>query len=294
MRRLVYLLVFVLILTGCTFSTDDENKSLVETPTLVTGENLATNVENKTEVKIETMEDLLEVTIDFALTSTICVKNYQTIITKVVGGSFFRPTYEEKEEHGLYGTGSGVIYYKALTVEGSYLYKVITNEHVVSVDSSVNVKAGEEEYKIYDEAYDEEITAKLIGKDSEADIAVLEFVSKREYNAVTFAKKEDIKVGNYVIAVGTPIDIEFYNTCTYGIVSRIKETYIQHDAAINSGNSGGPLFNIYGKLIGINNSKLSGSTSTGVSIEGIYFAIPIDVVAETVKEITGLDEIIYA
>ena len=95
MRRLVYLLVFVLILTGCTFSTDDENKSLVETPTLVTGENLATNVENKTEVKIETMEDLLEVTIDFALTSTICVKNYQTIITKVVGGSFFRPTYEE-------------------------------------------------------------------------------------------------------------------------------------------------------------------------------------------------------
>ena len=66
------------------------------------------------------------------------------------------------------------------------------------------------------------------------------------------------------------------------------------DAAINSGNSGGPLFDLSGNLVGINNAKLSGSTYSGVSIEGIYFAIPINIVSQCVIEITKLDEISYA
>lgn len=292
MKKFLIILLIITSLTGCKFFNNKETNPDYETPTLVDGSNLADNLDsNNSDVSLE---DALIKTIEFAQSATICVKNYQTIEKTVVSGGFWRPTYETVTEHLLYGSGSGVIYYKALTVDGNYLYKVITNEHVVSVSDEISVVKGEEEYKIYDEAYDEEITAKLIGTDAENDIAVLEFVSGREYSAVKFAKLDEVKAGKFVVAMGTPLDTEFYNTATYGIISRVKGTYIQHDAAINSGNSGGPLFDLSGNLVGINNAKLSGSTSSGVSIEGIYFAIPINIVSQCVIEITKLDEISYA
>ena len=292
MKKFLIILLIITSLTGCKFFDNKETKPDYETPTLVDGSNLADNLDsNKSDVSLE---DALIKTIAFAQTATICVKNYQTIEKTVVSGGFWRPTYETVTEHLLYGSGSGVIYYKALTVDGNYLYKVITNEHVVSVSDEIRVVKGEEEYKIYDEAYEEEIAAKLIGTDAENDIAILEFVSSREYSAVKFSKLDDIKAGRFVVAMGTPLDTEFYNTATYGIISRVKGTYIQHDAAINSGNSGGPLFDLNGNLVGINNAKLSGSTSSGVSIEGIYFAIPINIVSQCVIEITKVDEISYA
>lgn len=292
MKKFLIILLIITSLTGCKLFNNKETNPVYETPTLVDGSNLADNLDsNNSDVSLE---DALIKTIEFAQSATICVKNYQTIEKTVVSGGFWRPTYETVTEHLLYGSGSGVIYYKALTVDGNYLYKVITNEHVVSVSDEISVVKGEEEYKIYDEAYDEEITAKLIGRDAENDIAVLEFVSGREYSAVKFAKLDEVKAGKFVVAMGTPLDTEFYNTATYGIISRVKGTYIQHDAAINSGNSGGPLFDLSGNLVGINNAKLSGSTSSGVSIEGIYFAIPINIVSQCVIEITKLDEISYA
>lgn len=292
MKKFLIILLIITSLTGCKLFDNKETDPDYETPTLVDGSNLADNLDsNNSDVSLE---DALIKTIEFAQSATICVKNYQTIEKTVVSGGFWRPTYETVTEHLLYGSGSGVIYYKALTVDGNYLYKVITNEHVVSVSDEISVVKGEEEYKIYDEAYDEEITAKLIGTDAENDIAVLEFVSGREYSAVKFAKLDEVKAGKFVVAMGTPLDTEFYNTATYGIISRVKGTYIQHDAAINSGNSGGPLFDLSGNLVGINNAKLSGSTSSGVSIEGIYFAIPINIVSQCVIEITKLDEISYA
>lgn len=292
MKKFLIILLIITSLTGCKLFNNKETNPDYETPTLVDGSNLADNLDsNNSDVSLE---DALIKTIEFAQSATICVKNYQTIEKTVVSGGFWRPTYETVTEHLLYGSGSGVIYYKALTVDGNYLYKVITNEHVVSVSDEISVVKGEEEYKIYDEAYDEEITAKLIGRDAENDIAVLEFVSGREYSAVKFAKLDEVKAGKFVVAMGTPLDTEFYNTATYGIISRVKGTYIQHDAAINSGNSGGPLFDLSGNLVGINNAKLSGSTSSGVSIEGIYFAIPINIVSQCVIEITKLDEISYA
>ena len=292
MKKFLIILLIITSLTGCKLFNNKETNPVYETPTLVDGSNLADNLDsNNSDVSLE---DALIKTIEFAQSATICVKNYQTIEKTVVSGGFWRPTYETVTEHLLYGSGSGVIYYKALTVDGNYLYKVITNEHVVSVSDEISVVKGEEEYKIYDEAYDEEITAKLIGRDAENDIAVLEFVSGREYSAVKFAKLDEVKAGKFVVAMGTPLDTEFYNTATYGIISRVKGTYIQHDAAINSGNSGGPLFDLSGNLVGINNAKLSGTTSSGVSIEGIYFAIPINIVSQCVIEITKLDEISYA
>jgi S1-C subfamily serine protease len=290
MKKFLIILLLITSLSGCKFFDNEETNPDYKTPTLVDGSNLADDLDSD---NVISLEDALIRTIEFAQSATICVKNYQTIEKTVVSGGFWRPTYETVTEHLLYGSGSGVIYYKALTVDGKYLYKVITNEHVVSVSDEISVVKGEEEYKIYDEEYEEEITAKLIGTDAENDIAILEFISSREYSAVKFSKLDDIKAGKFVVAMGTPLDTEFYNTATYGIISRVKETYIQHDAAINSGNSGGPLFDLNGNLVGINNAKLSGSTSSGVSIEGIYFAIPINIVSQCVIEITKVDEISY-
>ena len=69
--------------------------------------------------------------------------------------------------------------------------------------------------------------------------------------------------------MGTPIDLAYYNTASFGQISKITSSTVQHGATINSGNSGGPLFSLNGNLIGINNAKLSGKTSSGSTIEGI-------------------------
>ena len=91
--------------------------------------------------------------------------------------------------------------------------------------------------------------------------------------------------------MGTPIDLEYYNTASFGLISKITSTSIQHDATINSGNSGGPLFSLNGNLIGINNAKLSGQTSSGSIIEGIFFAISKQVVIDSVNAIVKSNEL---
>lgn len=251
---------------------------------LVTGENLAKK--NTFKLDYSDLEDNIEAVCDFASSATLCVENYQSIYRVSFNGHGWVST----TTHTLYGWGSGVVYYKALLDNGSYLYKIITNEHVVSGDSTC--VEGEEEYQIYDENYEENISAQLIGKNEAADIAVLQFVSDREYNAVALETSDNIKVGSYAIAMGTPIELSYYNTATFGIISKISVDSIQHDATINSGNSGGPLFSLNGNLIGINNAKLSGTTSSGATIEGIYFAIPNDVVSDAVYGITGVEELV--
>lgn len=288
----ISILALGLSLASC--KNDSKETSNISNVTLETGDNLASVPEYYTADDALSYEELLEATCEMALNSTVCVKNYQTIVSQYISGWGPGATITTAQEHTLFGFGSGVIYYKALTTDGDYLYKLITNEHVVAVDSEYTVVEGEEEYKLYDENYNEEIELSLIGSDSTNDIAVLSFVSSRDYSAVSFANEETVKVGSSVIAVGTPISLEFYNSCTFGIVSKINSSTIQHNATINSGNSGGPLFNTSGSLVGINNAKLSGSTSSGVTIEGIYFAIPLSVVSSTVVSITGVNDIVYA
>ncbi len=234
---------------------------------------------------INSLEDQLSNGIEIALNSTLCVYNYQ----RVRSGNPGRYTYTDQ----LYSTGSGVIYYKSeKDSSGQYTYRLITNEHVIDASSDKTVTAGYEKFELY---YGESTTlgATLLGSNAEADIAVLEFKTNKEFTAATLAKSSDIKVGKFVIAVGTPLDIEYYNTVTLGIISRITETSIQHDAAINSGNSGGPLFNIYGQLVGINNSKLTGQTSSGTYIEGMLFAISLSVTCDAVNEIVGNTELVF-
>ncbi len=159
---------------------------------------------------------------------------------------------------------------------------VVTNFHVVEGASSVNVVLFDG--KTY--------PAALVGYDSTNDIALLK-VEATGLSAVTLGSSDDLIVGDQVVAIGNPLG-ELTSTLTVGYVSAKERTVstdgtvinmIQTDAAINSGNSGGPLFNMKGEVVGITTAKFSGASSSGATIEGIGFAIPIDDVLEELSEL---------
>ena len=164
---------------------------------------------------------------------------------------------------------------------------VVTNFHVVEGATSVNVVLFDG--KVY--------PAALVGYDSTNDIALLK-VEADGLAAVTLGSSDDLIVGDQVVAIGNPLG-ELTSTLTVGYVSAKERNVstdgtvinmIQTDAAINSGNSGGPLFNMKGEVVGITTAKYSGSSSSGASIEGIGFAIPID---DVVEELGQLQEYGY-
>ena len=150
---------------------------------------------------------------------------------------------------------------------------VVTNAHVVSGASAIYVTTHD----------GEEMEAKLVGSDTTNDVAVLK-VEAEGLPAVTVGSSDELIVGDQVVAIGNPLG-DLTSTMTVGYVSAKDRdvttdgttiNMIQTDAAINSGNSGGPLFNMKGEVVGITTAKYSGSSSSGASIESIGFAIPID------------------
>ncbi len=184
-------------------------------------------------------------------------------------------------------TGSGII-----ISEDGY---ILTNNHVVDSSSSsssysyydlsdatsIKIKLNTDIYGSY-AVFD----AKIVGKDSQTDLAVLK-IDKSGLTAAEFANSDEAVVGEFVMAVGSPLGLD--TTVTTGIISAVnrevesegnKYKCIQTDAAINSGNSGGALVNSDGKVIGINTLKLSGS-----GVEGIGFAIPINSTLDIIDEL---------
>ena len=174
--------------------------------------------------------------------------------------------------------GSGVC-----IAEGGY---IATNNHVVADGSSYQVLMPSGEY----------VDAELVGTDSSTDLAVVKVTDANAASQlvpVEFGSTSDLLVGSTAIAIGNPKGDKLANTVTGGIVSALdrdvsasnttrKINYIQHDAAINSGNSGGGLFNYKGQLIGINTLRM-GNDNSELSTEGLAFAIPV----ETVQDITS-------
>ncbi len=161
-------------------------------------------------------------------------------------------------------TGSGFI----LTSDGY----VVTNCHVVEDAGKLTVVTHE----------GEEYSAQLVGYDKNNDVALLKI--EGTFTPVTVGSSEDLVVGSQVAAIGNPLG-DLTSTLTVGYVSAknrdvttdgVTINMIQTDVAINSGNSGGPLFNMQGQVVGITTAKYSGTSSSGASIEGIGFAIPID------------------
>ena len=136
--------------------------------------------------------------------------------------------------------------------------------------------------------------AKLVGADSISDIALLK-VEAKGLAAAEFVDSALVQVGDEAIAIGNPLGKEFSGSMSTGIISGVSRdvdynnrtmTLLQTDAALNSGNSGGALFNIYGQVVGITNMKMMGSFTS--AIEGVGFAIPTVTVKEMVDAI--LDE----
>ncbi len=161
---------------------------------------------------------------------------------------------------------------------------IVSNYHVVQGATKLTVM-------LYDGT---EYEASVVGYDSANDMAVLK-VQAEGLPYVRLGSSDDLIVGDQVVAIGNPLG-ELTNTLTVGYVSAVDRdistggaliNMIQTDAAINSGNSGGPLFNMKGEVVGITTAKYSGTTGSGATIEGISFAIPID---DVIRKITDLKD----
>ncbi len=199
---------------------------------------------------------------------------FDAVSPGVVGVLNYQKTlnFNGKTVDELFGSGSGFVVSSA-----GY---ILTNAHVVDGASKITVK-------VYGEK--EERDALLIGSDMETDIAVLK-VKDANLTPLKLGDSDLVRVGEYVLAIGNPLSTdELANTITFGIISANKRevtidnytnTYLQTDAAINFGNSGGPLINMSGEVIGINSAKTvtAGYDAMGnaVSAEGIGFALPIN------------------
>ena len=173
-------------------------------------------------------------------------------------------------------SGSGFI----ITEDGY----ILTNHHVIENSNSIKVA-------LYNgETYE----AELIGYDESNDIAVIK-IDAKGLTPVVLGSSDELNVGDEVVAIGNPLgELTFSLTSGYvsaldreiTLSSNVTMDLIQTDCAINSGNSGGPLFNMYGEVIGITNAKYSGSGSSNeASIDNIGFAIPIDNVRSIFKSI---------
>ena len=172
--------------------------------------------------------------------------------------------------YGSSSTGTGVV----LSEDGY----IVTNAHVVDGAGSVDVLLTD----------DRVFTASIIGSDEISDLAVLR-VEATDLIPARFGDSTQLRIGDTVAAIGDPLGVKYRGTYTDGIVSAINRdvdmdgrtmTLIQTNAALNTGNSGGPLINCYGQVIGINTMKISAFTDSA-GVEGIGFAIP----SVTVKDI---------
>ena len=159
---------------------------------------------------------------------------------------------------------------------------IITNYHVVKDADEIIVRLNDRR----------ELAAEVIGTDAQTDIALLK-VEARDLSTVEFGSSEDLKPGQWVVAIGSPFGFEY--SVTAGIVSALRRSlpsenyvpFIQTDVAVNPGNSGGPLFNLAGKVVGINSQIYS---HTG-GFMGVSFAIPIEVAMGVVKQLKESGEV---
>ena len=193
-------------------------------------------------------------------------------------GSPFEDMFKEfnqPSERKATGLGSGFI------IDSKGI--VVTNNHVIQGAEDIIVSVnGSKEYK-----------AKVIGKDPYMDLAILQIESDEKFKPVSFGDSDKARVGDWVVAIGNPFG--FGGTVTTGIISArhrdIRLTryddFIQTDASINQGNSGGPLFNLEGKVIGINTAIIAPGQSGSI---GIGFAIPSNVASNIISQLIKYGE----
>ena len=208
-------------------------------------------------------------TTDLTSLSNKIVDTVANVKDSVIGVSNYK---KSGQNYSLAGVGSGVIYKKEDLGNATYKYSILTNHHVIENEDKVKVYIGGN--------VDKEFDAELIRVKKDDDLAIVSFVYDKVLPVVEFGEEDGTRIGDFVIAIGNPNGYDYYNSVTFGIASYISRhvsgetaTFIQHDAAINPGNSGGALFNLDGKLIGINTMKIA-----KVTVEGMGFAIDLSTV----------------
>ncbi len=188
-------------------------------------------------------------------------------------GEMFKD-FERPTERKASSLGSGFI----IDVKGT----VITNNHVISGADDILVRVGDKEYK-----------AKVIGADPYMDIAVLKMETSDQFKPVSFGDSDKARVGDWAVAIGNPFGLG--GTVTAGIISARNrdinltryDDFIQTDASINQGNSGGPLFNLKGEVIGINTAIIAPGQSGSI---GIGFAIPANAASNVINQLIKFGE----
>ncbi len=188
-------------------------------------------------------------------------------------GEMFKD-FERPTERKASSLGSGFI----IDTKGT----VITNNHVISGADDILVRVADKEYK-----------AKVIGADPYMDIAVLKMETKDQFKPVSFGDSDKARVGDWAVAIGNPFGLG--GTVTAGIISARNrdinltryDDFIQTDASINQGNSGGPLFNLKGEVIGINTAIIAPGQSGSI---GIGFAIPANAASNVINQLIKFGE----
>ncbi len=175
---------------------------------------------------------------------------------------------------------------KASSLGSGFIIKengiVITNNHVIADADDILIKVNSKEYK-----------AKVVGADPYMDIAVLKMQTSDKFSPVKFGDSDKARVGDWVVAIGNPFGLG--GTVTSGIVSARNrdigmtryDDFIQTDASINQGNSGGPLFNLSGEVVGINTAIIAPGRSGSI---GIGFAIPANAAAKVIDQLINYGE----
>jgi serine protease Do len=215
--------------------------------------------------------------------SIVGVNNYQNVSGNMFGYGFGNGNGRNSDTPQLAATGSGVV----ITQYGH----VLTNYHVVDGAAYVKVSTG-----------DKELDAKVVGSDANLDIAILQ-VDGLGIAPVALGDSDSLQVGEWAIVIGNPLGEDFARTVTVGVVSALNRevtdstfdrygrkssvtnSMIQVDAAINSGNSGGGMFNILGQLQGIPARKYSGNFMSSTSIDNIGMCIPINVAKPLIQSV---------
>ena len=180
--------------------------------------------------------------------------------------------YQQPKERKASSLGSGFIIDKKGIV--------ITNNHVIANAEDILIKVGNKEYK-----------AKVVGADPYADLAVLKIESKDIFKPVNFGDSDKARVGDWAVAIGNPFGLG--GTVTAGIISARNrdinltryDDFIQTDASINQGNSGGPLFNLDGEVVGINTAIIGQGGSIGIG-----FAIPANAASNVIDQLIKFGE----
>ena len=233
------------------------------------------NAENAPKSFADLAEKLMPSVVNISTTQTI-VTNVNPFPFEFPPGSPFEDMFKEfstPQKRKASALGSGFI----IDAKGI----VVTNNHVIqSADDIVVTVNGEKEYE-----------AKIIGADPLSDLAVLEIQSKDKFVPVQFGDSDKARIGDWVLAIGNPFG--FGGTVTSGIISARNrsiglaryEDYIQTDASINQGNSGGPLFDMNGDVIGINTAILGREGSIGIG-----FAIPSNSAQRVISQLIEFGE----